>query len=258
MDSSHPHDTGQPRAIVQRLSGTRSLVTGAARGIGRAIADRISAEGSHVVCLDIQEMEAPLKEGQEFRFCDVTDSEQVHTVVADVVTDLDGLDVLVNNAGLLERPGTLRDVTAEQLHKYFATNAVGPMLMVQAAYDALISSPWCGRIINVASRTFFTGSSRQPAYVASKGALLGLTRVMAHEFGSYRVTVNAVVPSQIQTPGTQQYTSEQTFEATMNRQAIPEFVTADDLAGTVAFLASPDGVMMTGQTLVCDGGGLMR
>ena len=257
MEQTHEHNTGQPRAIAQRLSGTCAMVTGAAQGIGRAIADRLAAEGSHVVCLDVQEMTAPVVQGQEFHFCDVTDAHQVQDVVAKVIAEHGGVDILVNNAGLLEQARSLRDVTPEQLHKYFDTNAVGPMLMVQAAYDALIDSAWRGRIINIASRTFFTGS-RQPAYVASKGALLGLTRVMAHELGEYGVTVNAVLPSQIASPGTRRYTSDEAFASTMSRQAIREFVTGDDIAGTVAFLASPDGTMMTGQTVVCDGGGLMR
>ncbi|WP_235604819.1 SDR family NAD(P)-dependent oxidoreductase [Enteractinococcus helveticum] len=258
MTKTHDHDTGQPRAIAQRLSGTCAIVTGAAQGIGRAIADRLAAEGSIVVCLDIQEMAAPVVQGQEFHFCDVTDAHQVQDVVAKVLDEHGGVDILVNNAGLLEQARSLRDVTSEQLHKYFDTNAVGPMLMVQAAYDALIASKWRGRVINIASRTFFTGSSRQPAYVASKGALLGLTRVMAHELGQYGVTVNAVLPSQIASPGTRRYTSDESFASTMSRQAIREFVSGDDVAGTVAFLASPDGTMMTGQTVVCDGGGLMR
>lgn len=250
--------SGQPRAIAQRLSGTCAIVTGAAQGIGRAIADRLAAEGSNVVCLDVQEMAAPVVQGQEFHFCDVTDARQVQDVVNKVTAERGGVDILVNNAGLLEQARSLRDVTPEQLHKYFDTNAVGSMLMVQSAYDALIASDWRGRIINIASRTFFNGSSRQPAYVASKGALLGLTRVMAHELGEYGVTVNAVLPSQIASPGTRRYTSDEAFEATMSRQAIREFVTGDDIAGAVAFLASLDGAMMTGQTVVCDGGGLMR
>lgn len=258
MAKTHDHATGQPRAIAQRLSGTCAIVTGAAQGIGRAIADRLAAEGSHVVCLDVQEMAAPVVQGQEFHFCDVTDVHQVQDVVANVLAEHGGVDILVNNAGLLEQARSLRDVTSEQLHQYFDTNAVGPMLMVQATYDALITSTWRGRVINIASRTFFTGSSRQPAYVASKGALLGLTRVMAHELGEYGVTVNAVVPSQIASPGTRRYTSDEAFASTMGRQAIREFVTGDDVAGSVAFLASPDGTMMTGQTVVCDGGGLMR
>lgn len=258
MPASDASITGQSRAIAQRLSGTVAIVTGAAQGIGRATADRLAAEDSHVVCLDVRDMVAPLQPGQEFHRCDVSDPKQVDEVVTRVLETLGGIDILVNNAGLLEEPRSLRQVTADQLHTYYATNAVGPLLMVQAAYEALIASSWRGRVINVASRTFFTGSSRQPAYVASKGALLGLTRVMAHELGEYGVTVNAVLPSQIETPGTRRYTAEETFTSTMNRQAIQDFVTGDDIAGTIAFLASADATMMTGQTVVCDGGGLMR
>jgi len=242
----------------ERLRGTRIIVTGGSRGIGRAIAERLVTEGSTVMCLDRIDPVDGLSENLYFQKCDVTNPGQVQRAVDATIQQFGGLDCLVNNAGLLEQRKSLKDVTPEQLHQYFDVNAVGPMLMLQAAYDALVESSWRGRVINVASRTFFTGSSQQPAYVASKGALIGITRTMAHELGEHGVTANAVVPAQIPTPGTLEYTSDETFARTMHGQSIQEYVTPDDLAGTVAFLVSQDGAMMTGQTLICDGGGLMR
>ncbi len=86
------------------------------------------------------------------------------------------------------------------MHRYFDVNAVGPLLMSQACCPHLRDSEWRGRIINVASRTFFTGNPGQLAYIASKGALMGMTRVLAHELGEDRITVNAVMPAQVATP----------------------------------------------------------
>ncbi|MDX3128790.1 SDR family oxidoreductase [Streptomyces europaeiscabiei] len=94
--------------------------------------------------------------------------------------------------------------------------------------------------------------------MASKGALIGMTRVMARELGEHRITVNAVAPAQVATPGTRAHSDDEVFAATMRRQAIEEFVTPEHFAGLVSYLASPDAVMVTGQTLVCDGGGLLH
>jgi 3-oxoacyl-[acyl-carrier protein] reductase len=121
-----------------------------------------------------------------------------------------------------------------------------------------VASERRGRIINVVSRTFFSGSAGQLAYVASKGALVGMTRVMALEFGGDGIAVNGIMPGQVATPGTRQFSGDEVFEATMNKQAIKEFVTGEHLAGMAAYLASDDGALVTGQMMVCDGGGLLH
>ncbi len=131
------------------------------------------------------------------------------------------------------------------------------MLTTQAAHDHLVASGR-GCIVNVASRTFFTGSPGQLGYVASKGAVLGLTRVLAKELGPEGVTVNAVIPGQVATPGTRQYLTEEDFDRTMAQQAIPRRVQPEDLAGLVSFLAGDDARMITGQTILCDGGGYLH
>ncbi len=166
--------------------------------------------------------------------------------------------MLVNNAGLLSGRNSLLEATPEELHRFYDVNAVGPLLMVQACFPHLKASAHRGRVINVASRTFFTGAPGQIGYVASKGALIGMTRVMARELGEHRITVNAVMPAQVATPGTRAHSGDEVFARTMSQQAIREFVTPEDFAGLVAFLASPDGAMITGQTMVCDGGGLLH
>src|SRR5699024_1388678 len=143
-------------------------------------------------CLDLLPPEEPSSPNQTSVVCDVTDEDQVRAAVAEVVHG-GGLDILVNNAGLLEPRRSLREVNPAELHRYVGVTAVGPLLLVQAGFDALAASPWRGRVINIGSRTFVTGATGQPAYVASKGALLGLTRIMAHELAEHGATANAVI-----------------------------------------------------------------
>lgn len=239
--------------------GTRvAVVTGAAGGLGAAIVRRLAADGFTVAALDVA---GPVDLGvadMGFWRCDVSDAEATRRTVEEIGERYGGVDVLVNNAGLLSGRASLLETTPGSLHRFFDVNAVGPLLMVQACVPWLRESASRGRVINVASRTFFTGAPGQIAYVASKGALLGMTRVMARELGEYRITVNAVAPAQVATPGTRAHSGDEAFAETMRRQAIQEFVTPEHFAGLVSFLASPDAALVTGQTLVGDGGGLMH
>ncbi|MEU6644096.1 SDR family oxidoreductase [Saccharomonospora sp. NPDC046836] len=242
-----------------RLAGKIAIVTGAAGGLGHAIAQRLAAEGATVAALDTTTRPRVDDEGSVRHWtCDVSDPDAAAATVADIAGTLGGIDILVNNAGLLSGRSSLLDATPAELHRFYDVNAVGALLMVQACFPHLRDSTHRGRVINVASRTFFTGAPGQIAYVASKGALIGMTRVMARELGEHRITVNAVMPAQVATPGTRAHSGDEIFHRTMSQQAIQEFVTPDDFAGLVAFLASADGAMITGQSLVCDGGGLLH
>lgn len=241
---------------MERLVDRVAVVTGASGGLGEAIARRLAAEGATVAGLDVK---PPVDAGAvEFFECDVADPQAVNATVAAVLTRHGGIDIVVNNAGLLSGRASLLEATPEDMHRYFGVNAVGALLMVQAAFPYLRDSKYRGRVINVASRTFFTGGAGQIAYVASKGALTGMTRVMAREFGEHRICVNAVIPAQVATPGTRAHSDDEVFRKTMSSQVIQEFVTPDDFAGLVAFLSTPDARMITGQCLVCDGGGLFH
>lgn len=246
-----------------RLAGRTAVVTGAARGIGLGIARRLSEEGAHVALLDLDGHEgaaASIRDSggsaQAWR-CDVTDEDDVHAVVECIKAYWGRVDVLVNNAGLLSGKASSLETSKDDMLRYFTVNAVGYLLMAQACFPSLRASEHRGRIVNVASRTFFTGNPGQLAYVASKGAVVGMTRTLAREFGEYGMAVNAVMPSQVATPGTQAHSGPETFEGTMRQQAIEEYVTPERFAGLVAFLASDDGAFITGQSIVCDGGGLM-
>ncbi|MGY1636584.1 SDR family NAD(P)-dependent oxidoreductase [Geodermatophilus sp. SYSU D00742] len=232
-----------------------AVITGGARGIGRALAERLHADGHRVTVLDVVEPDDDA--ATDWIRCDVTEPDQLQAAMSTVAGRAGGIDVLVNNAGLISPRRPYLESGKEELLRYLTVNAVGYALATQAAHPHLVASDR-GCVVNVASRTFFTGSPGQLAYVASKGAVLGMTRVLAKELGPHGVTVNAVMPGQVATPGTEQYNSEEDFDRTMAQQAIRRRVRPEDLAGLVSFLCGPDARMVTGQTIVCDGGGYLH
>jgi NAD(P)-dependent dehydrogenase (short-subunit alcohol dehydrogenase family) len=233
-----------------------AVVTGGARGLGRAIADRLLSDGHRVTVFDIAPPDDPAP-SWHWVDCDVTHPDMVQRSVDTVVERHGGLDVVVNNAGLISPRKSYLDSDKDELLRYLTVNAVGYVLAIQAAHAALVASGR-GCVVNVASRTFFTGSPGQLGYVASKGAVLGITRVLAKELGPHGVTVNAVMPGQVSTPGTRQYLQEEDFDRTMAQQAIRRRMQPEDLAALVSFLAGDDARMITGQTIVCDGGGYLH
>lgn len=253
MPGSQASSTGQPG---RRLDGRVALVTGGSRGLGAAIVRRLVRDGATVAVLDIAEPEPD--QPASFRVAaDVTDEEQVAAAVQTVGYQLGGLDVLVNNAGLLSGRRPFTETSKDEMVRFLTVNAVGYLLVSQAAHAWLKASS-AGCIINVASRTFFTGAPGQLAYVSSKGAVIGLTRVLARELGPDGITVNAAMPGQVATPGTREHSDESVFDATMRQQAIQRRIQPEDFAALVAFLASDDARMITGQTVICDGGGYLH
>ncbi|MGK5114833.1 SDR family NAD(P)-dependent oxidoreductase [Geodermatophilus sp. CPCC 205506] len=237
------------------MTPATAVVTGGARGIGRALAERLRADGHRVTVLDVVEPDDAAT--TDWVRCDVTEPDELRAAMTDVAERADGVDVLVNNAGLISPRRPYLESGKDELLRYLTVNAVGYALATQAAHPWLVASDR-GCVVNVASRTFFTGSPGQLAYVASKGAVIGMTRVLAKELGPAGVTVNAVMPGQVATPGTEQYNSEEDFDRTMAQQAIRRRVQPEDLAGLVSFLCGPDARMITGQTIVCDGGGYLH
>ena len=142
------------------------------------------------------------------------------------------------------------------MNRYVQTNFMGYFLVTKAMYP-LIKKSKTPRVINVASRTYFLANPGQMAYVASKGAVLGFTRVLARELGDDGISVNAVMPGMVATPGTLEHSQEEAFNRVMNNQAIKKRVLPEHLAALIAFLASDDAEMITGQTILCDGGGYL-
>ena len=248
---------------MSRLKDRIAVVSGAATGIGKAAALRLAAEGAVIEILDIQDATATCNEiraggGTAYSgLCDVTKEEQIAAAVQAIGKRHDHVDILVNNAGILSGRTPWHELSYEEVNRFVQVNYLGYFLVSKAIYPLLRKSN-CGRVINVASRTYFLANPGQMAYVAAKGAVMGMTRVMAKELGEEGITVNAVAPGMVATPGTQAHSNEEAFNRVMNNQAIKKRVQPEHLAALIAFIASDDAELITGQMILCDGGGYLH
>jgi NAD(P)-dependent dehydrogenase (short-subunit alcohol dehydrogenase family) len=242
-----------------------AVVTGAAAGLGQAIAHRLAAAGLDVVLADIapSDESAALVEKEGARAlkvnCDVTSEASVAELAA-ATRDFGGCDVLVNNAGIY--PFVMfEDLTFETWRRILATNLDSMFLTCKAFLPGMQAAEW-GRVINLASNAYMNGADPMLAgYVSSKGGVIGLTRALASEYGAYGITVNAIAPGLTMTgttiaaiggrpgdPGAAKW------EAMASLQAIKRTPTPADVVGAAAFLASDEAGFITAQTLVVDGG----
>ncbi len=240
------------------LSGKIALVTGASRGIGRAVALRLAADGANVaviyagnadkaeaVCAEIRAMGV---EAKAYR-CDVASSEAVKETVKAVTTELGKIDILVNNAGIT-RDSLVLSMKDEDYDAVLNTNLKGAFNMIRACYSGFIRKK-SGRIINISSVSGIMGNAGQANYSASKAGLIGLTKSVARELASRNVTCNAVAPGFIQTDMTENIGEDNTLRSMipLGRMGKPE-----DIAAAVAFLASDAASYITGEVLRVDGG----
>ena len=249
--------------MTHRLQDRVAVITGGATGIGKAAAVRLAAEGAVIEILDIADATSVCEEIRSSggkatsQTCDVTNEQQIRDTVAKIGERHGRVDILVNNAGILSGRQPWHTLPREEVNRFIQVNYMGYFLMSQAVYPWLKNSK-CGRIINVASRTYFLANPGQMAYVASKGAVMGMTRVLAKELGDEGITVNAVAPGMVATPGTRAHSEEEAFNRVMNNQAIKKRVQPEHLAGLIAFMASDDAELITGQMILCDGGGYLH
>jgi NAD(P)-dependent dehydrogenase (short-subunit alcohol dehydrogenase family) len=234
----------------------RAIVTGAARGLGRAFATALVADGARVVVADIDEAGAAsvaeaIGAGAVAVRCDVTSEADATATVARAVDAFGGLDALVNNAGLVTvTRAPARDIPADEWDRVMAVNAKGAWLMARAASPALIESR--GAIVNLASEVAYTGSHHLSHYVASKAAVVGLTRALARELGTHGVRVNAIAPGYTDTEGARTIGDPATHDTSttpLGRVGRP-----DDMVGTLRYLLAPDSGFVTGQVILVNGG----
>lgn len=244
----------------RRLEGRRALVTGAARGIGRAVAVRLAAEGADVAGIDLdtdalaETMELVRGHGRRgvAVACDLRDASQAAQAVRDAVGQLDGLDVVVNNAGVA-RDAPFDEMAIEDWDLVLDLDLRGYFVVAQAALPALRESGR-GRIVNVSSRAYL-GNPGQANYSAAKAGVIGLTRALSLELGRDAITVNAVAPGMIDTDFVRSHPKadaiiERAVRATpLRRLGLPE-----DVAAAVAFLASEDASYVSGDVLHVTGG----
>ncbi|MBP9144158.1 MAG: SDR family oxidoreductase [Thermoanaerobaculia bacterium] len=238
-----------------RLAGKIAVVTGGARGIGRATVERFRAEGAEVVVwdLDAGSAENPADGANCIERVDVADALAVAAAAAALGERLPGVDILINNAGInLARSPAVGDVTAEEWRRVLDVNLSGALHCTQSLLP-LLRRRGGGRIVNFSSILAVAGFPGQTAYAAAKAGLLGLTRVWARELGPAGITVNAVVPGYIDT-AMNSAAAVEFRKAIVARTALRRLGTADDVARVCLFLASDDAAFVTGAAVPVDGG----
>jgi 3-oxoacyl-[acyl-carrier protein] reductase len=247
------------------LAGRVVIVTGGARGIGKAIALRCAAEGASVVIADIEgelaaqtaaQIEALGGQALAVR-TDVSAADSVGAMVAAVLDRFGRIDVLVNNAAIVDLARQPSDLISEQeWDRVMLVNVKGPWLCIRAVLPAMREQRG-GKIVNLSSDLILSGVPGLLHYVASKGALTAMTRSLARELGPDGICVNAVAPGLTTTDAAMTH-GQEAAERSIRTRAIPRAQTPDDVTGTVVFLASEASAFMTGQLLVVNGGSVLH
>jgi 3-oxoacyl-[acyl-carrier protein] reductase len=240
------------------LSGRVALVTGASRGIGRAVATRLAAAGAHVVAAARGEnakgtADAIREAGgsAESIGLDVTDAAGVEAAVAGIMAGKGRIDILVNNAGITRDTLVLR-MKRDDWDAVLQTNLTAAFTSVQAVLKPMIRQR-SGRIINITSVVGQSGNAGQANYAASKAGLIGFTKAVALEVASRNITVNAVAPGLVDTDMTRAI-AEGAHEEWAARIPLRRLGTPDDVAHAVVFLASDEAAYITGHVLAVNGG----
>lgn len=240
------------------LNGKTALVTGASRGIGRAIALRLAEDGANVAVIyagSADKAEAVVNEitalgvNAKAYQCNVADSAAVNETVKAVTNDLGKIDILVNNAGIT-RDGLMLRMKDEDFDAVLDTNLKGAFNMIRACYSGFIRKK-SGRIINISSVSGIMGNAGQANYSASKAGVIGLTKSVARELASRGITCNAVAPGFIQTDMTENLGDNNSL---LNSIPLGRMGKPEDIAAAVAFLASDSAAYITGEVLKVDGG----
>jgi len=246
-----------------RLEGKVAIVTGGARHIGAAYARRLAAEGAAVVIADILDGEPIANEIHSHAVkalairTDVSSENDTKIMAEEAVKAFGRIDILVNNAAIfinIQRH-PFYEISAEEWDRVSAVNIKGPFLCAKAAFPQMREQKG-GKIINISSSTAYWGTPMFLHYVASKAALVGMTRSLAREVGEFGICVNAIAPGLVEHEG--QNAPKALSELQLKERSLKRLQTPEDLMGTLVFLACSDSDFMTGQTIVVDGGSVFH
>lgn len=244
-----------------QLQNKAAIVTGAGNGLGRAIAEKLAAEGAAVMLADLDGAAADTAAAAIAAVggiaaavrTDVSNPADVERMVAGTVTRFGRLDVMVSNAGIagtyafLEQP-------LDHWQRVLAVNLTGPLLCGQAAARQMLRQGQGGRIVNIASVSGIRAGVGRTAYGTSKAGVIGLTAQMALELGPHRITANAVAPGPVDTDMTRAIHTPETRQAYIDRIPAGRYGTPEEIAAAVAFLAGDGAAYINGQVLCVDGG----
>jgi NAD(P)-dependent dehydrogenase (short-subunit alcohol dehydrogenase family) len=249
-----------PVTTAARLFGKRVVVTGGARGIGADIAARLAGEGALVSILD--RLAEPGREladrlGAAFHEVDLADAARTGEVMGDAIGLLGGIDVLVNNAGIL-RFAPLLEISVEDWDEMFAINTRSMLVTTQVAGRAMSAAGNGGKIINIASMAGKLAGQGQGHYAASKAAVIALTRVTALELGCHGITANCLCPGFVLTEMGAETRTEEDIELWSSYSPLGRLGQPSDVSAVVAFLATTDSDYLTGQAINVTGGMVMH
>lgn len=239
-----------------------AIVTGAGKGLGRAFSIKLAEEGAKVLAVTrsdidgLKETVRIIKENggdAEWLKVDVTNHEDVDTMAKKAVSTFGGIDILVNNAayyyGVKRRP--FYEIEPQEWDRMMAVNVKGAWMCIKAVFPSM-KERGKGKIVNLSSETFFTGSHGFVHYVSSKGAIVGLTRALAIELGPYNICINAVAPGFTDTEASASIADISKYD--VSRTPLKRLEKPEDLTGVMAFLCSDASDFITGQTILVDGG----
>ena len=236
-----------------------AVVTGASRGIGRAIALRLARDGRHLVLVArteaaLNDVKHTIESGggsASVVAADISNAQTFAAAIEKIAADHGRLDILVNNAGITKDGLALR-MSDEDWNSVISTNLTSAFVAIRAAARAMMKGKF-GRIVNIASTSGVVGNAGQANYAAAKSGLIGLSKTIARELGGKNITCNVVAPGYIETDMTNDL-PQQVKDHVMGLIAVKRFGTTDDIAAAVAYATSDEAGFFTGQTLIVDGG----
>ena len=247
---------------MSRLAGKTVIITGAGRGIGAVMAKRMAQEGANVVVTDVLDtkrtVEAITESGGSAIgiSVDVTSDDNLAAMVEATEKVFGSLDILVNNASIFAalQPKPFMQIDNDEFDKVMTVNARGVHQATRAVVPAMLRAGG-GKIVNIASGTFYYGAPGLSHYTASKGAVIALTRCHGRELGDKNIQVNAIAPGLTESEALQGNTGFDPARApTVQSRSIKREMLPEDLLGTLMYLITPDSIFVTGQTLNVDGG----